>query len=1065
MSESKNFSLERLYFGLLADSSAAKSAKPGFIAHTPNVTSLAAAECLRLGRLLPPGSDERTNEMPGAFALFRGEVTDYILAKAQYNDAGFPQILYILMPDTVIQWLAGNVWTFRSLAMMDMPSFAAPRRDLAPYELHSPSSASHEEQIEALVDLLWYCQDSFKTVEGILAALVQGWPIAIINSPASLEHRLWFVQGLLSLLPVPARAAITFATHVRDVRQVQAQIKFTSSTEYPPDHFIFDWAEGRLRTRPPKDTYSRYIVSQFRLDPELVVDQTEQLARTVSWRAMQKEDLGRALAWVSRRAAVDQTVREGQPANRDMVAAILQEDPTLPDDLRQVYARHLLAFALALDEPDSVDIIPSVAITSEGVARAVVQQLTLSVNDGQAAIVYDIMRRWLLHVPEASELGWHPLLRSAARRILTVLLEQNRLQEAVRWIMALLGEPTKLQLNSVFSDLIGIAWRPAQRHTELAHAVLLLAVESLAAGQLHRMLSYPEFVRRLPEPMQTALTYLQPESRQLAPPHVLDNAARSLGENRRLPVLARLVEWAVLLRRTELVDTTVLEALLELAHTRRGDKEFESLLLHVVEDFNEASSIQVLEPPGPRVLAQLLLVLGLYGDTIAQLEFYQQNVIGPEKPEAVAQIAKEVFQLTPLQPQDLETALERLEGSQIRPEPRAMVYTGALISRRWADDQEYAARRLTTMIFNDSHLVSVIGYEDTLNLLRFYARRHSALDALRVGAALVDSLVEQGPEGAVILARAWPAITWNENVTGAALELLRRYLRGVPLAQVPDLMRFFEQKLGGPVGEALRATILMRLVMGQSGLLRLTDDVHLTTALFVDIAAIYHGGRELPPNHRLRRDLDTMTGGLSESERRQVAQNIQNTIYLVYELGRDRARKRGRTSIEDLLVQNEVAPQGGVDLLRFVGGYFTNRQRVSLNLEREAMAHVFGNRSAAMFLRETNVITRLLGGLRAAFKDDLARQVTAQALTGELASLWSNVSLYHQRRVQQQFASDCQQLADVIAVMSDRANERVLSNSGLGRQLETGQRQPQSALEALRWIYGYFARKHMRTRP
>jgi hypothetical protein len=90
--------------------------------------------------------------------------------------------------------------------------------------------------------------------------------------------------------------------------------------------------------------------------------------------------------------------------------------------------------------------------------------------------------------------------------------------------------------------------------------------------------------------------------------------------------------------------------------------------------------------------------------------------------------------------------------------------------------------------------------------------------------------------------------------------------------------------------------------------------------------------------------------------------------------------------------------------------------------------------------------------------------ITPKALAGELDSLWQTLSLYNQRKIQDQFAQDCQYLAEVIGIMSDRTKARILSDSGLGRELETGQRQPRSALEAMRWINGYFARKHIRTR-
>lgn len=40
-----------------------------------------------------------------------------------------------------------------------------------------------------------------------------------------------------------------------------------------------------------------------------------------------------------------------------------------------------------------------------------------------------------------------------------------------------------------------------------------------------------------------------------------------------------------------------------------------------------------------------------------------------------------------------------------------------------------AARRMTTMIFNDEHLLEIIGKEQGLRLLEFHANRKDALDS------------------------------------------------------------------------------------------------------------------------------------------------------------------------------------------------------------------------------------------------------------------------------------------------------------------------------------------------
>ena len=73
---------------------------------------------------------------------------------------------------------------------------------------------------------------------------------------------------------------------------------------------------------------------------------------------MRKDDMANALGWVSKRASLDSAVQEGLPADRKLVAGVLREDPTLPDNLRIAYSRHLITLALALDDSAETDVIP-----------------------------------------------------------------------------------------------------------------------------------------------------------------------------------------------------------------------------------------------------------------------------------------------------------------------------------------------------------------------------------------------------------------------------------------------------------------------------------------------------------------------------------------------------------------------------------------------------------------------------------------------------------------------------------------------------------------------------------
>ena len=1077
MSESQVFQFPRAYFGTLIDASEQPQSTigaPRIIAQTPDITPAQIGECVRLAKLPPPILAESAVEMPGALGLFRGETIDFIFAKAQYNDANTPQIMYILVPSSSLRRLGGHLLTFWSLGMMDMPTFSTIKNDLVPFELRAPQPPTVEEQSDSMMDLLLYCQDSFRNVESILAGLIQGWPLAIVNSPVSLEKRLKFIQGLLSLLPVPARVGITFATHVRDPQTSNVQIKFMTSLATPDQHLVYDWGNGQLLTPVPEDSYSRYIVSQLRLDPSLVINQTEQLSRTTVWRAMNRENLGKVLAWVSRRAAVDQAVRDGQPADRETVAAILREDPTLSNELRLVYARHLLAFAIALNEPDSADVIPTVCVTNSEIAQAVIEQLRLALQNQQAQIVYELLERWLLRVPEASTLQWHTLLHGASKFRLQELLKVGQAQPAMEFINHVHNAPQTLRLREVTPDLVRLSFNAARANAKFAQLVLLTAIDVLPAGELYRILGDPQFHQHLPADMKTTLSYLEQQPREPIPPHVLAQGASVFGEEHRALFLARLVEWAMYLERLELIDSVGLQAVLSIAQTDQCER-FRPLIQQIVDDLSVVDTILALEPPGARILVQLLLQIEEYDQAVAQLEFYQNVVYGSERLVSFTELAGEVFQLVQLSALKLSEALAHLEGTQIRPEPRVMIFNGVLNNEQWTaaeEDQsqsvgstkglDYALRRLTTMIFNDYTLITVMGTENALRLLNRHARSKNALDTLRVAAALVDHALQLGKGGEMLLLKMWPVITWNAEVTEAAFELVRRFVRGIPLNQVPEKVAYFENSLGKEVGSALQATHLMRWVVGENDMLGLTEEVHIAMEMFLDLASVYHTDKDHPPVHRLRNELDTMPGGLSEEERQQVGDNMLAIARLIYELGQESSRQRGRIQTDSQLIQGQTVPTNGMDMLFFIGGHFARHQLIPLGLKREEIGHIFGTRSAAMLLRETTQISRVLSALQAAFSKIPVDQITPQALAAELESQWGTLSVFNQRQIQSPFARSCQQLGGVIRVISDGANERAITDSGPGRQLESGKKQPHAALEALRWIHGYFNRKHAR---
>ncbi len=1058
------FQFEQFYFGNLIVDQDRTSATTGVVARTPNVTPAHATECVKLAKLRPPMPSAISDEMPSALGLFRGSSTsaDFILAKAQCNRAGTPQVLFLLVPVSELRKLGGNVLVWHALGMAEMPTYTRVDKALEPFTLRDAGPPDVEMQTEALMDLLLYCQDSFSTIEGILAAVVQGWPLAIINSPAVLRKRLQFLQGLLSLLPTPARTGITFATHVSDFKTGQAQVKFASHHEIPDKHVVFDWAQGKLLTPAPQDPYSHYILAQLRLDPTLAIQETERLARTAIWRATHRENLGTALEWVSRRAALDQTVRDGQPADRDLVSAVLREDPTLPDDLRRSYIRHVLAFALALNEPESVDVVAAQCALYPELKDSVTGQLQAALEDGHALVVYKLLERWILRVPEGSADQWRSLLHIAAKTHLASLLEAGHDDRAQHFLAYLRRTPPELRVRDVMGQIVLVANEAAQLTPELARQIFLLAAEFAGAGDLQNLLTNAAFLQQLPESLRVVVEYLNADPDDTpVPAKILHEGARAFGDGYRMLVLTRLVELAVVQERSDLIDTPALQALLVMTQSPRSE-QFHALIQHVIDDFTMLDNLRKLAPPGPRILIQLMLQTHDYDHAVAMLEYYQNTVFGTDNLDEFNIVIAELFSIVALPPEELITALQQFENSQIRPKVRAVMYASALANREWATEMDYAAKHLTTTIFNDYTIISDIGHENALRLLEYHAQLHNAIDTMRVAAALIDHAVFTDMDDASLVVRMWPVITWDEETTGTAIELLRRFVRGIPMRKVPSLISYLGDELGAEIGEILQATYIMRFIVDDADLLQFADVVHTAAGLLADVTTTYHSNKELPTLKRLRRDLDTMTGGLSDDERHEVADNFLTIPSQVYELGNKRARQWNKPADLMPFVQAKAAPQNSIELLYFIGGHFADREKFPLTLEREEMAHLFGTRSAAMLLRETNAITHLLQGLQRASTQLEKTPPSPTALLAELNSLWDALSLYHKRQIQDQLAQSCQQLAGAIEVMASHANDRLFGNTNLTRQLETGKRQPQTALEALRWIHGYFAHKHTR---
>ena len=1029
---------------------------PSIIANSPGVTVEQVQNCLRIARVKPPAIQDTNEEMPSTLGYFRGDYAGYFITKSQRTDDGFPQLLYLLLPDMALRWLGGNYSLFQSLGYESMRSFPKIQRDMPPLSLEDPQPFTDEDQIELLYDLFYYAGDDIKNVEGLLAALVSGQRIAVLNAPLSLQARLGFIEGLLMMMPAPARVGMSWVTHAETMRHTSAQISFVVSDEELENSLVFDWAAGELLTDPPQDNYSRFISQRLRLDASMVVESTTTIARTAVWRAMRKESLPQALHFASRRAAVDSAVSHNQPADHATVAAILRQDPTLSDDMRLLYAQHLLAFTLALNEDlEHADVIPMVAAANRPIAEAIYMQLREVAESEEPLSVVDLVERWVSEVPQASVIPWQQIAYIAAVTYLDDALEAGNLDSAIDLLLRMRASHPALRVEDEMPQLLSIAQPATAYDANLAMVVFVLACEFLSVEDLKRLFSDPQLVGQLPERIQYALFYLQPEARPNPPESLLINVVNDLQEEYRLLVVGRLADIAISLGRDELVDAQVMEAVLRTVQTNYASR-FMGLMEFLAERYSQPTMLQKLKPDALELLPQLYFVAGRYEHGVRLLEYFQANVYRIQNLDAFVEMIGNLFLNAQLPIDVVEPIVTIIERSRLRPEPRTRAYCAALIASGWSQEYRNLARRLNVMLYNDTNLLGVIGVDNGIDLLTFHAASGDPVSIWEVGTVLLTTAVDQERRGVDLMMRVALKLNDQPGLSIVGTELLRQYVRMIDRKFARNVPAYIGHKLNEDIGKQLDATFLLRETLVGKDLLDYAEVLNTTSLFLADIASTYHATKEPPPRHRIRQGLDSMSGGLDNNDRALIASNLERIAQLAYQAGQKQIKRRNNTAIEGAILRGEMAPETPLDFLLHLGGRFAEGEAMEVDLTRGAMSHMFGTRSATMLLEESTIAVHLLNALVQGFGLDDPPDVSLNAIHSEMDSLWGQLSLYNQRQSQPYLAADSQYLVQLISHMAKHAKDSIFRST----QLEAGQHVPKSEIEALRWVSGYFSGKH-----
>jgi hypothetical protein len=1050
---SAEFLLEHFYYGQCVS-----GGKPAgdlrLLGASPGVTAEMVEQAVRRAALPP-----LIRSASGAWALVRGRSRQlpFLLVQAQQGEAGQVTSHYVVAPPGVLKSYGGNLEALMQVVEDDLPIFAEPAADPLPLlELAQAGPPTVSQQIDDLLELMDATGNQISVIEPLLAAIVQGVQLIIQGAPPDLGQRVAFVQGLLALLPPSARFGVTFTTHSLPSTEIDTQIRFYSDDVPPQETVIFNWTSQRVTGRELDDDYSRFVISQLRLDAELVIERNTAMTSIAGWRLNRGDKLVDALGYASQRIRLDEALRHNQPVNKDEVAHILEEDPTLTSELRALYARHLLQFSLAMEDMTHAAPVAVLLRANPELARVTYQQINQALDDGQAWLLYDTLTQWMSNPlgPDGAE--WIELTHRAALTRLQELVDADDLDEINELLRSLQEAAPGVDIGRIIPEVVRRAVTVCARDAILAENLFLLALKHLNDDWLLNLLDNEDFRVQLSPFVNRAWGYIRGDQSSAAPSGMLAGTARSFGQLWEPVVLLRLAELACRTGRVELVDTPTLELLLRVAISPEAG-QYAARILWVVNTVDHAM-LETLEAPGPRYLLQMRLAMGDYAELGRQM-IRQSTLLYPGDLQMdYLDMVAQLFMETPINTAEVRRALDAINQAGIRSVPLVVAAVAALKNQVGTADLDAVAEEVGQQLFEELYLLEVVPPATILDLLAYVCRRQNVTGAVWLARLVPLSAGYQGGHGIRMLTEMYRQMDWHEHTRRAALHMLRAYIRRAGDEAARRAIAYFGKELGQPVRRALEVSYFIKRFMGQVDVIDFAHRVRTMVSFLYDTASFYAGSSDLPKTGILLNVMDSLPGGLTAVERRALAENALTLGQAVVALGK--GYRSGRPRDEDRyiteLLRGQTDPRSAVDIWRVMGGYLTEGRRANTKLGAPAETPLAGRSSRAL-LDEVTMGADLLGQAADALPAGKAVQVSAEDVRDDVESMWSELEADWQYDTLRRLGTDLQRLADLVALIETSGDAKAVEESGLARRIDARKHRPRSALEFYRFIYGYYS--------
>lgn len=1000
--------------------------------------------------LLPP-LEKTCGVAWGVLRAGRGKAA-YLTRTDHHAESGAVIRQFVEIPVPVLKTLAGNIQALRQLVETPLPIYEMLGDALPCLQLPDDPAPTESDQVDGLLDLLTYAKNNTRNIEPLLAAIVSGRPLVVQAAPAEAQPRAAFVQGLLALLPASTRFGVSFLLHNTPDSERQASIEFLDA---PPqrDALIYHWDSGDISAADVTSDYSRFIVGQMRLDTSLVIQQTERLTRTAGWRFSSGDSLHEALDYASYRSKIDRSIENNMPVDVASVAQILEDDPTLDDETRVRYARHLMSFALALDEMEHVEQVAVTMHDNPVLQDDVYSRLQSAIDDGKGALIFETLVGWLNNPLAPQGPRWMQLLRTAALAELDELLAANDIpgiNAFMRQINSLddSAQPLAAPVLNRLLPRIG-------RNKELAALLLLLSVRHLSEERLQQLLNSQRFLKAQPRPLRRYLLVLKNPER--TPSNgTLIRAAKVYAPQFDDVALLHLALFAHQNDCLALIDRRVLRDLVHLMRARQLPVDTDKLAQLAI-NLNQ-TRLTTLKDPAPRFILQILLLAGRYEWLSQAMIAQSRDYYGTNRPFDYVRSIQKAFKESALSAAGARQALNELEQHRIRDVPFLGAICGALEAANWSPELESYASRLMQELAGTPRYMQMLPIQAAFAVLRYYARQDDSRKLYMAARVIASTCAhKEGRLGLSAANRAYAMLKRHPRTRPVALEVIRHYVREADEKAARHMMNYYTEQLDDDgISQKLQIAYEFSNMMGRLDLVTYTGLLHDTVESLQHLAESYHQTGRYPQLIQLRGLVDRIRRTAPSVEFHAMGADLQQVAHDLVILC-EQHNRRSKTDEKHIraMVTATDDPQSILDVMRVAGGHLTEKNVYSRTLnEKDDLSKPFGQIDPDRHPARVAAMKQILHA--ATTSRPTSRHVwTGAAIADEINSRVQSLPGIGLDDLLKQTGRDWQRLADLITHLVETSDTDVIkSDNRTGRRLDQHSIQPQSPLALLRFIYG-----------